>query len=316
MELQDGTYQVYRKDKKDSYGAVWMGVMDRERKEFNIWIHRSEGKLVVTMAEEMGRFRFDRNKWMEELVNSPSMHLELKEEEGQLVFEKFMVDCRKEGKVVTGEIVRYRERGAADVRLEAKAPNGGKVTIWHEGEEEGGFSFWGIFAGMPLPEGGGFAGHLPTVAIRPRLMPGRLIYWAPSVEGDVLFTDGWETDMIQVDLGFSGETNSTDTFKHRDGFEEVVKVKRVTRDGKMKLNVERQLYGLPKELSCESFFAPTHLAVELPSVFPRSLVEVVGTEVGEELAGELISKMVGLRALLDGIFPEEKMAVGGDQVEV
>ena len=38
--------------------------------------------------------------------------------------------------------------------------------------------------------------------------------------------------MIPVDLGFSGETNSTDIFKHRDGFEEIVKVKRVTRGGR------------------------------------------------------------------------------------
>jgi len=293
VELQDGTYQVYRKDKKDSYGAVWMGVMDRERKEFNIWIHRSEGKLVVTMAEE----------WREELINSPTMRMELKEEGGRLVFEKFTLECGGDGQAVTGEIARYRERGVADVRTEAKSPRGGEVTIWHEGEEEAGFPFWGIFAGMPLPEWGR---HLPTVAIRPRMSPNRMVYWAPSVEGDVLFTDGWETDMMPVDLGFSGETNSIDTFKHRDGFEEVVKVKRVTRGEEMKMDIERQLYGLPDELSCESFFAPTHLAVEFPLVFPKSLMEVEGTKVSEELAGELISKMVGLRTLLEGIFPEEK----------
>ncbi len=320
MELQDGTYQVYRKIENDSYwamgpsfGVMWAGIHDRERKEFNVWFHRSDGNLVVTMAEEMGRFRFDRDKWMEELINFPTMHMDLREEKGQLVFEKFTVDCRKKGEVVTGEIVRYRERGVADVRVEAEAPSGGKVTIWHEGEEEAGFSFWGIFAGMPLPEWGG---HLPTVAIRPRLMPRKLIYWAPSVEDNVLFTDGWETDMMPVDLGFSGEINSTDTFKHRGGFEEVVKVKRVTKGGEMKMDIERQLYGLPDELSCESFFAPTHLTTTFPLVFPKGLTEVVETEVGEELAGELVSKMVGLRALLEGIFPEEKVVVGGDQVEV
>lgn len=282
--------------------------MDRERKEFNICIHRSEGKLVVTMAEEMGRFRFDRNKWMGELINSPTMRLELKEESEQLIFEKFTVDCRKEGQVVTGLIERNRERGVWDVRTEAGSPRGGKVTIWHEGEVEKGYSFWGIFAGMPLPGWNGPDSHLPTVAFRPEMSPKKMIYWAPSVEGGVLFTDGWETGMIPFDLEFSGETNSTDTFKHRDGFEEVVKVKRISGAGKMRMDMERQVYGLPEELSCKAFFAPTLLTVEFPLIFPKSLVEVEGTEVGEELAGELISKMVGLRALLDGIFPEENLA--------
>ena len=164
---------------------------------------------------------------------------------------------------------------------------------------------------MPLPEWKGFDSYLPTVAIRPQLSPKRMIYWAPSVQDEVLFTDGGETDMIPVDLAFSGETNSTDTFKHRDGFEEVVKVKRISRGGVMKMDIERQVYGLPDELSCKTFFAPTLLTVEFPLVFPKGLVEVTGTKVGEELAGELISKMVGLRAQLDGIFPEELPAGPG-----
>ena len=276
------------------------------REKFDIWFRRSEGKLIVTMAEKMQKYHNDWDRWMEEQRNSPTMRLELKEEGGQLVFEEFAIECREDGQAVTGLIKRYRERGVRDVRTEARSPSGGKVTIWYEGEEKQGFSFWGIFASMPLSGWRGFDSYLPTVAIRPRIMPGKLIYWAPSVEDGVLFTDGWETEMIPVDLSFSGETNSPDTFKHRNGFEEVMKVKRVTRGGEMKMNIERQLYGLPDELSRESFFAPAHLTTAFPLVFPRNLVEVMGTGVGEELAGELISKMVGLRALLEGIFPEDK----------
>ena len=295
IEQRDGAYEVCAENGK----------------EFDIWFSQDGGRLIVAMAEEIRALHYDRRRWKDVLRNSPTMHMELKEEGEQLIFEKFTVDCRKEGQVVTGEIVRYREIGVPNIRTEAKAPSGGKVTIWHMGEVEAGFSFWGIFAGMPLPGWNGSDSHLPTVAIRPRLSPKRMIYWAPSVKGDVLFTDGWETDIIPVDLGFSGETNSTDIFKHRDGFEEVVKVKRISRGGVMKMDIERQVYGLPEELSCKSFFAPTHLGVEFPLIFPRSLVEVAETKVGEELAGELISKMVGLRAQLDGIFPEELPAGPG-----
>lgn len=278
-------------------------VCGENEKEFDVWFSNwSEGKLIVTMAEDMRRFYDDWDKCSEELRNSPTMRMKLSEVEGKLVFEKFTVDCREEGQVVTGLIERKREGGVRDVRIEAKSPSGGKVTIWHMGEEEAGFPFWGIFAGMPLPGWNGYDSHLPTVAVRPQMSPKKMVYWAPSVEGNVLFTDGWETDMIPVDLGFSGETNSTDTFKHRAGFEEVVKVKRVSRAGKMVMDIERQVYGLPEELSCKAFFAPTLLTVEFPLIFPKSLVEVEGTKVGEELAGELISKMTGLRALLDGIF--------------
>src|SRR3989344_5435262 len=236
------------------------------REKFDIWFRRSEGKLIVTMAEKMQKYHNDWDRWMEEQRNSPTMRLELKEEGGQLVFEEFAIECREDGQAVTGLIKRYRERGVRDVRTEARSPSGGKVTIWYEGEEKQVFSFWGIFASMPLSGWRGFDSYLPTVAIRPRIMPGKLIYWAPSVEDGVLFTDGWE----------------------------------------MKMNIERQLYGLPDELSRESFFAPTHLTTAFPLVFPRELMEVEGIEVGEELAGELISKMEGLRALLDGTFPEEK----------
>lgn len=292
-----GWFNVLGMAKAELRNGVYRG------EKFDIWFSSGERELVVTMAEGVRRFHGDWDKWRDESINSPTMRMELKEEGGQLVFEKFTVDCRKEGQVVTGLIERNRERGVRDVRTEAVSPRGGKVTIWHEGEGEAGFSFWGIFAGMPLPDGGGFASHLPTVAIRPQISPKKMVYWAPSVEGNVLFTDGWETDMIPVDLGFSGETNSTDTFKHRDGFEEVVKVKRVTRGGVMKMDVERQVYDLPEELSCKAFFAPTHLKVEFPLVFPKNLMEIEGTEVDEELAGGLISKMTGLRALLDGIFP-------------
>lgn len=293
IEQRDGAYEV----------------CGENGKEFDVWFSQDGGGLIVTMAEEIRGLHYDRRRWKDVLRNSPTMHMELKEEGGQLIFEKFTVDCRKEGQVVTGLIERNRERGVWDVRTEAKVPSGGKVTIWHEGEVEAGFYFWGIFAGMPLPGWNGYDSHLPTVAIRPRINPERMIYWAPSVEGNVLFTDGWETDMIPFDLGFSGETNSTDTFRHRDGFEEVVKVKRISRGGVMKMDIERQVYGLPDELSCKTFFAPTLLTVEFPLVFPKGLVEVEGTEVGKELAGELISKMTGLRTLLDGIFPDEKVAV-------
>lgn len=287
IEQRDGAYKVCGENEK----------------EFNVWFSQDGGGLIVTMAEEIQGFDDDRLRWMEELRNSPTMWMKLSEVEGKLVFEKFTVDCRKEGQVVTGLIEINRESGVRDVRIEAKSPRGGKVTIWHMGEVEAGFSFWGIFAGMPLP---GWNGHLPTVAIRPGMSPKKMVYWAPSVEGDVLFTDGWETDMIPVDLGFSGETNSTDIFKHRDGFKETVKVKRISRAGKMRMEIMRRVFGLPEELSCKAFFAPTHLTVEFPLVFPKSLVEVTGTKVGEELAGELISKMTGLQALLEGMFPGDK----------
>lgn len=280
-------------------------VCGENEKEFNVWFSNwSGGKLIVTMAEEIQGFDDDRHRWMEELRNSPTMRMELSEVEGKLVFEKFTVDCREEGRVVTGEIVRYRETGVPNIRTEARSPHGGKVTIWHEGGKEAGFSFWGIFAGMPLPGWKGYDSYLPTAAIRPQMSPKKMVYWAPSVEGDVLFTDGWETDMIPVDLEFSGETNSTDIFMHRGGFKEIVKVKRISRAGKMRMEIMRRVFGLPEELSCKTFFAPTHLTTEFPLVFPKSLVEVTGTKVGEELAGELISKMTGLRALLEGIFPD------------
>ena len=306
VELQDGAYQIYRKDAQDTYVAHWAGVRDREREEFNVWFRRSEGRLVVGIVAEVERFHHDWDRWMEELKNSPTMGMELKEEEGRLVFEKFTVDCQKEGQVVTGEIVRNYERGVADVRIEAKAPSGGKVTLWYAGEQENGFLFWGIFAGMPLPGGRGET-HLPTVAIRPRLMPGKMIYWAPSVEGEVLFTDGWEKDMLNLGSGFNGETNSTDIFNHRNGAREEVKIKRVIRAGEMRMEMERKVWDLRMELRGEPFFAPTSLKTGFPLVFPKNLVEVEEGKVGEELAGEMIFKMQGLRAILEGVFPEQEM---------
>ena len=112
----------------------------REWKEFDIWFSQDGGRLIVAMAEEIRALHYDRRRWKDVLRNSPTMHMELKEEGEQLIFEKFTVDCRKEGQVVTGEIVRYREIGVPNIRTKGKAPSGWKVTIWHMGDVEAGFS--------------------------------------------------------------------------------------------------------------------------------------------------------------------------------
>ena len=69
----------------------------------------------------------------------------------------------------------------------------------------------------------------------------------------------------------------------------------------MKMDIERQVYGLPEELSCKSFLRRLILEWSF-LIFPREFGGSCGTKVGEELAGELISKMVGLRAQLDEYF--------------
>lgn len=306
VELRDGAYQVRRMDDQDNYAAYWAGVVDREREKFYISFHRNEGRLMVTMGMEMDRFHHDWSRWLEEVKKSPTMRLEMKEEEGQLVFERFAVDCQEEGKVVTGEMVRNYESGVADIRMEAKGPSGGKVTLWYEGEEEKGFAFWGIFAGMPLPEPRGMT-QLPTVAIRPRIMPGKMVYWAPSVEGDVLFTDAWEREVASFKPQFFGIglTHIYYIVRHRERAQEGITVRREGKEGVVRLETDRKVWGLPKELRDRPFFANTSMKTQFPLVFPRGLVEVEGDRVGEELAGELISKMLGLRAILEGVFVQK-----------